>query len=136
METSKQRILKEHAIKASKFAHSPYSKYPVGAALETKDGEIFTGCNVESSSYGLSVCAERNAISAAIVNGHKRFCAMAIYSRNGATPCGACRQVIWDICGDIPVYVFDGAGNEKIYRTSELLPNPFDCRKLEEKRDK
>ncbi|RKY52570.1 MAG: cytidine deaminase [Candidatus Neomarinimicrobiota bacterium] len=125
-------MLKERAIEASKFSHSPYSKYSVGAAVETEDGEIFVGCNVESSSYGLSVCAERNAIAAAIVNGHKQFRAMAVYSRNGATPCGACRQVIWDICGDIPVYVYDEAGKEKTYRTSELLPNPFDCRKFEE----
>ena len=132
MEKTKQRILKERAIEASKFSHSPYSKYSVGAAVETEDGEIFVGCNVESSSYGLSVCAERNAIAAAIVNGHKQFRAMAVYSRNGATPCGACRQVIWDICGDIPVYVYDEAGKEKTYRTSELLPNPFDCRKFEE----
>lgn len=131
MEKTKQRILKERAIEASKFSHSPYSKYSVGAAVETEDGEIFVGCNVESSSYGLSVCAERNALAAAIVNGHKQFRAMAVYSRNGATPCGACRQVIWDICGDIPVYVYDEAGKEKMYRTSELLPNPFDCRKLE-----
>ncbi len=132
MEETKQGILKEHAIEASKFSRSPYSKYPVGAALETEDGEIFVGCNVESSSYGLSVCAERNAIASAIVNGYERFRAMAVYSRNGATPCGACRQVIWDICGDIPIYVFDDAGNEKMYHASELLPNPFDCRKLEE----
>ncbi len=132
MEKTKQRILKERAIEASKFSHSPYSKYSVGAAVETEDGEIFVGCNVESSSYGLSVCAERNAIAAAIVNGNKQFRAMAVYSRNGATPCGACRQVIWDICGDIPVYVYDEAGKEKTYRTSELLPNPFDCRKFEE----
>jgi len=132
VEKTKQRILKERAIEASKFSHSPYSKYSVGAAVETEDGEIFVGCNVESSSYGLSVCAERNAIAAAIVNGHKQFRAMAVYSRNGATPCGACRQVIWDICGDIPVYVYDEAGKEKTYRTSELLPNPFDCRKFEE----
>ncbi|MCD6204273.1 MAG: cytidine deaminase [Candidatus Marinimicrobia bacterium] len=130
METIKPEILKEHARKASTFSHSPFSNYPVGAALLTEDGSIFRGCNIESSSYGLSVCAERNAIAAAVVNGHKKFKALAIYSNNGATPCGACRQVIWDICGDIPIYIFTKDGEFEQYRSKDLLPFPFDDSKL------
>lgn len=133
METIKPELLRDCAQKASSFAHSPFSNYPVGAALQTEDGTIFTGCNIESSSYGLTVCAERNAIAAAVVNGHKKFRALAVYSMNGATPCGACRQVIWDLCGDIPVYVFDKSGRKDIYRSGDLLPNPFDDTKLEKK---
>ncbi|MCK4715310.1 MAG: cytidine deaminase [Candidatus Marinimicrobia bacterium] len=133
METVKSELLKTLAQKASTFSHSPFSKYPVGAALQTEDGTIYSGCNIESSSYGLTVCAERNAIASAVVNGHKKFLAMAVFSLNGATPCGACRQVIWDICGNIPIYIFDRSGHKKMYWTKDLLPNPFDDTKLEKK---
>jgi cytidine deaminase len=133
METVKSELLKTLAQKASTFSHSPFSKYPVGAALQTEDGTIYSGCNIESSSYGLTVCAERNAIASAVVNGHKKFRAMAVFSLNGATPCGACRQVIWDICGNIPIYIFDRSGHKKMYWTKDLLPNPFDDTKLEKK---
>lgn len=126
METAKPEILKQHAQQASTFSHSPFSHYPVGAALLTEDGAIFQGCNIESSSYGLTVCAERNAIAAAVVNGHKKFKALAVYSNNGATPCGACRQVIWDICGDIPIYIFSKDGSFEQYRSKDLLPAPFE----------
>ncbi len=132
MEKIKPELLKEHAQRAATFSHSPFSKYPVGAALQTEDGKIFHGCNIESSSYGLTVCAERNAIAAAVVNGQKKFKALAVYSINGATPCGACRQVIWDICGDIPIYIFSNDGKEEIFQSKELLPSPFDDTKLEE----
>ena len=131
METVKPKVLKEHAKNASKFSHSPFSHYPVGAALLTEDGSVFHGCNIESSSYGLSVCAERNAIAAAVVNGHKKFKALAVYSSNGATPCGACRQVIWDICGDIPVYIFTKDDKFEQYSSGDLLPAPFDDTKLQ-----
>ncbi len=131
MSKSEIAILKEKAVQAAKNAHAPYSHFSVGAALESEDGTIYIGCNVESSSYGLTVCAERNAIASAIVDGQKKFKAMAVYSLNAATPCGACRQVIWDICKDIPIYLFDNQGNDKQINASDLLPYPFDDKMLE-----
>ena len=126
MEKIEPGILREHAQAAAKKSSAPYSNYKVGAAVLCGNGKIFKGCNVESSSYGLSVCAERNALAAAIVNGCSEIKALAIFSRNGAKPCGACRQIIWDICGNIPIYIFDEAGGEELYYLSNLLPEPFD----------
>jgi cytidine deaminase len=123
--------LSKEAKLAAKNSYCPFSNYPVGAALASKSGNIYRGCNVESSSYGLSVCAERNAIAAAVVNGARDFSALMIYSKNGATPCGACRQVIWDICGEIPVYSLDQKGKIKKYNSLKLLPEPFGANKLE-----
>lgn len=126
MEKIKPELLKAAAEQAAHNAHAPYSHYPVGAALLTSDGTIYRGCNVEASSYGLTVCAERNAIAAAVVAGERHFRALGIYSLNGASPCGACRQVIWDICGDIDVFLFDESGSVQHLRSAELLPLPFD----------
>lgn len=120
------------AKKAAKNAYAPYSKFHVGAALLAKDEKIYYGCNVESSSYGLTICAERNAIAAAVVAGEKEFKALAIYSTVGAAPCGACRQVIWDICQDIPIYSIDKNGEIATYTSAEILPLPFDENKLKE----
>ncbi len=94
----KDSVIKE-AIAMRKRAVAPYSNYTVGAAVVTKSGEIIGGCNVESSSYGLTCCAERIAIYNALSAGHKKFTVLAVATDNGGTPCGACRQVIWDICG-------------------------------------
>jgi cytidine deaminase len=132
METIKPELLKEAAREAAKNAHAPFSHYPVGAALLTENGKIFKGCNVEASSYGLTVCAERNAIAAAIVAGEKKFSALGIYSLNSASPCGACRQVIWDICGDIDIYLFDNSDNFQHLRSADLLPLPFDGKKMKD----
>jgi cytidine deaminase len=114
------------ARQAQKNSHSPYSKYKVGAAVLTDDNIIISGCNVESSSYSLTCCAERTALFSAVGNGHKKFKALAVITENGGTPCGACRQVIWELCGDIPIYIADE--NDKIDKTTskELLPNAFD----------
>jgi len=130
MEKIKPELLKNAARQAAQNAHAPYSHYPVGAALLTVDGKVYLGCNVEASSYGLTVCAERNAIAAAVVAGEKRFLAIGIYSPNGASPCGACRQVIWDICGNIDVFLFDESKNVGRLRSADLLPTPFDKNKL------
>ena len=89
------------AIAMRKRAVAPYSNYTVGAAVLTESGEVIGGCNVESSSYGLTCCAERIAIYNALSAGHKKFTALAVATDNGGKPCGACRQVIWDICDDI-----------------------------------
>lgn len=130
----KQQIenLCKEAEQAAQNAYAPYSHFPVGAALLTEDGKIYHGCNVESSSYGLTICAERNAIASAVVKGEKKFKALAIFSNVGAAPCGACRQVIWDICGDIAIYSIDNKNNILTYTSSELLPRPFDETQLRE----
>lgn len=118
------------AITARSRAYAPFSDYPVGAALEAEDGTIFLGCNVESASYGLTICAERTAVTAAIAQGHRSFKRLAVASRNKASLCGACRQVIWELCGDIPITLIDEAGNETVTSTGALFPEPFDKSKL------
>jgi len=130
MERDESISLIEAAKKAYNNALATYSNYRVGAALLAESGKIYIGCNLESSSYGLSVCAERNAIANAVVNGERNFKAIAIYSDNGATPCGACRQVIWDICGNIEIYIIDKKRLVKTFLLKELFPKPFDKVKL------
>jgi len=98
--------LLETAAKARHNAHSKYSKFSVGSALLTEDGSVFLGCNVENASYGLTICAERVALTSAIAAGHKSFQAIAIVADKSAAPCGACRQVLAEFCqDDFPVYV-------------------------------
>lgn len=111
---------------AQKNSYSPYSKYEVGAAILTEDDVIISGCNVESSSYGLTCCAERVAIYSAVAQGHNKFKALAVITENGGTPCGACRQVIWDICGNIPIYITDKNGKVDETTSKELLPKAFE----------
>lgn len=120
----------EAAVKVRKNAHAIYSNYKVGAAVLTSDDSIITGCNVESSSYGLTCCAERVAIFSAIAQGHKHFKELAVITENGGTPCGACRQVIWDLCGNIPIYISDKNGDIEKTTSKDLLPNAFDSEKL------
>jgi len=120
----KDSLIKE-AIMMRKRAVAPYSNYKVGAAVLTESGEIIGGCNVESSSYGLTCCAERIAIYNAISAGHKIFSALAVATDNGGKPCGACRQVIWDICGDIKIHIADGDGNLFETTSLDLLPDAF-----------
>ena len=122
--------LLEAAISARSRAHAPYSDYSVGAAIETEDGSIILGCNVESASYGLTICAERVAVTAAIAQGHRSFRRLTVASKNKATLCGACRQVIWELCGDIPITLVDESGNETLTSAGALLPEPFDNSKL------
>ncbi len=107
-------------------AFAPYSNYRVGAAVETKTGEIIGGCNVESSSYGLTCCAERVALFRAISEGHRKFKSLAVSTTNGGMPCGACRQVIWDICKKIEIHICNREGWLKTISSSELLPDAFD----------
>jgi len=132
MDKIKPELLKTAASQAAQNAHAPFSHYPVGAALMTDNGKIYLGCNMEASSYGLTVCAERNAIAAAVVAGERHFRALGIYSLNGASPCGACRQVIWDLCGDIDVFLFDADENVQHLRSADLLPLPFDENKIKD----
>ena len=114
------------AIDMRRKSHSPYSNYRVGAAVETESGEIIGGCNVESSSYGLTCCAERVALYSAISEGHDNFKSMAISTENGGMPCGACRQVIWDLCNDIKIYICNGRELLRTINSSDLLPDAFD----------
>lgn len=120
------------ALHVKSNAHAPYSKYKVGAAVETEDGTIVSGCNVESSSYGLTACAERVALHSAIAQGYKKFKTLVIATRNGAAPCGACRQIIWELCGNIPIILIDDHGKQVIMNSRDLLPHPFDNQSLTE----
>ncbi|MBN2781144.1 MAG: cytidine deaminase [Candidatus Marinimicrobia bacterium] len=123
---AKQKELVAAAMNVRGEAWAPYSQFRVGAALLTADGEIITGVNMESSSYGLSVCAERNTIACAVAKGKREFTAMAVVSRGGVTPCGACRQVIYDLCGNIDIVLADETGAIKdTTTTQELLPFAF-----------
>ena len=98
--------------------------------METADGDIVTGCNVESSSYGLTVCAERVALSSAVAQGHRDFKRIAISSKGDAGPCGACRQFIWDLCRNIPILMVNDDGTTEELTSGELLPRAFDDRFL------
>ncbi len=115
------------ATKAFENAHAPYSNYRVGAALLCDDGKVYGGCNVENASYGLSNCAERTALFAAVADGKRAFSAMAISSSKAPAPfpCGACRQVMVEFCGpDFPVYIAKDEGYEAT-TLGKLLPNSF-----------
>lgn len=118
------------AARARKSAVAPYSKFLVGAALLTKRGEIITGANVESASYGLTCCAERVALFKALTEGKKDFTAIAVVTRlaGGAMPCGACRQLLAEYAPSATVYVADSVALTKVreFKVSELLPGAFD----------
>lgn len=115
----------QHAQDMRQFSHAPHSHFRVGAALLTADGVIFGGCNVESDSYGLTICAERNAIFNAFAQGHRKFKAMAIVTSTKGTPCGACRQIIAELCGNIVIYTADLQGNISSYHSFDLIPHHF-----------
>lgn len=120
--------LMRKAKAASKNAYAPYSKFPVGACLLTDSDKIFTGCNFENSSFGMTICAERNAIGSAINAGERKFRAIAIYSPNkqNCTPCGACRQVLSEFISDEGLEVITEDNNGlKIFNIKELLPETF-----------
>jgi cytidine deaminase len=119
------------AAKAREAAYVPYSHFAVGAALRAEDGTIYTGCNVENASYGLTICAERNAIAHAVTEGARRFDAVAVMTENGVTPCGACRQVLAEFESEMTVIVSDTAGNRVVYSIADLLPAAFTPAHLE-----
>jgi cytidine deaminase len=117
---------------ARERAHAPFSRFKVGAALRTRQGEIVTGCNIENASYGLTLCAERVAVFKAVSEGLREFDAVAVMadSKRPTAPCGPCRQILWEFCGDIWVHMSDLEGRVRSRRMSELLPLPFDARNL------
>jgi cytidine deaminase len=125
---SDQHTLVEAAKAARENAHAPYSNFRVGAALRAKSGRIYTGCNVENATYALTVCAERVAIFKAISEGERGFDAIAVVTdTDGLTPpCGACRQLLWEFCGDAEVILANLKGRTETTRMSALFPRPFD----------
>ncbi|MEO6589981.1 MAG: cytidine deaminase [Pyrinomonadaceae bacterium] len=129
-EESKELI--ESAEQAREKAFAPFSKFKVGAAVATKSGKIFTGCNVESATYGLTVCAERVAIWKAVSEGETEFTNLAVIAdtENLTPPCGACRQIIWEFCGDVPVTFSNLEGKTETFQMKELLPRAFDAKFL------
>jgi cytidine deaminase len=116
------------ARKARRNAHASFSKFKVGAALETTDGTIVTGCNIENATYGLTICAERVAMFKALSEGHKRFRRIAIVAdtERPTPPCGACRQILWEFGGDLEVILANLRRETGRHRLSDLLPVPFD----------
>ena len=117
---------------ARENAHAPYSNFRVGAAVRATSGRIFGGCNVENATYGLTVCAERIAIFKALSEGERGFDAISVVTdtENLTPPCGACRQLIWEFCGDVPVIMANLKGKIEVIQMRELFPKPFDSSHL------
>jgi cytidine deaminase len=120
--------LVDEAKAARENAVAPFSKFKVGAALRTKAGKIYRGCNVENCTYGLTVCAERVALLTALAAGERDFTAVAVVtqSEEPGTPCGPCRQLMWEYCGDIDVTLANLTGKKNEYKLSTLFPHPFE----------
>jgi cytidine deaminase len=113
---------------------APYSNFAVGAALETADGVVVTGCNVENATYGLTVCAERIALFKALSEGHRTFTRVVVVAGTDSPtpPCGACRQLLWEFCGDVEVVLANETAVTARHRLAALFPHPFDGRLLQE----
>lgn len=120
------------AKRARENAHARFSNFKVGAGLRASSGKIYGGCNVENATYGLTVCAERVAIFKAISEGERKFDAIAVATDTDTLtpPCGACRQLIWEFCGDVPVILSNLKGQVEVIRMRELFPKPFDASSL------
>src|SRR5579863_7776584 len=118
----------EAALRARENAHAPYSKFKVGAALEDHTGRIHTGCNVENATYGLTMCAERVAVFKAISEGIRKFRRIAVAADTDALtpPCGVCRQILWEFCGDVEIVLVNLHGKTETYHLKDLFPKPFD----------
>lgn len=124
------------ALLAKRRAYAPYSRFRVGAALLASNGRIYSGCNIEISTFALTICAERTAIFKAISEGDRNFKAIAVVSDDPdyTPPCGACRQVLMDLAGNIDFLMVNGAGKVKIVKLKKLLPHAFGQRNLERTR--
>jgi len=120
------------ALAARENAHAPYSKFRVGAALEDAGGRVHTGCNIENATYGLTLCAERVAVFKAISEGVREFRRIAIAADTDklTPPCGACRQILWEFCGDIEIVLVNPHGKSESLRLKELFPRAFDASSL------
>jgi len=120
--------LVQAALRARLNAFAPFSKFLVGAAIEDADGRIHTGCNVENASYGLTLCAERVAVFKAVSEGVHKFRRVAVAADTEVLtpPCGACRQILWEFCGDVELVLVNLQGKTESYHLKELFPKPFD----------
>jgi len=121
--------LQTAALAARENAHAPYSKFCVGAALEDISGRVHTGCNIENATYGLTLCAERVAVFKAVSEGAREFrrIAIAADTETLTPPCGACRQILWEFCGDIEIVLLNLRGKSETLRLKELFPRAFDA---------
>jgi cytidine deaminase len=129
---SDHRSLVDAARRARENAVARFSNFKVGAALETTDGIVITGCNVENATYGLTVCAERVAMFKALSEGHRNFLRIAIVADTDdpTPPCGACRQILWEFGGDLEVVLANLTQEKGVHHLKDLLPLPFDARLL------
>jgi cytidine deaminase len=116
------------ALQARENAHAPFSKFSVGAAIEDANGRVHAGCNIENATYGLTVCAERVAIFKALSEGARGFKRVAVVADTETLtpPCGACRQMLWEFCGDIEIVLANLSGRSETLRLGALFPRPFD----------
>src|SRR5271156_3563201 len=121
--------LLEAALEAREHAHAPFSSFRVGAALEDASGRVHSGCNIENATFGLTLCAERVAVFKAISEGARRFrrIAIAADTETLTPPCGACRQILWEFCGDIEILLCNPRGKSEELRLKDLLPRAFDA---------
>lgn len=117
------------ALEVRDRAHAPYSKFRVGAAIEDVNGNIYTGCNIENATYGLTICAERVALFKAISEGAAKLTRIAVVADTDTLtpPCGACRQLLWEFCGDAELILGNLAGQQESMSLKEIFPRPFDA---------
>jgi len=129
---SDRRTLVDAARRAREHAVATFSGFKVGAALETAEGVVVTGCNVENATYGLTICAERVAMFKALSEGHRSFTRVAVVADTEAPtpPCGACRQILWEFGGDLEVILANLEDDKGVHRLKDLLPLPFDAKLL------
>ena len=132
MPASDHRALVDAARRAREHAVARFSGFKVGAALETSDGLVITGCNVENATYGLTICAERVAMFKALSEGHRAFSRIAIVADTDepTPPCGACRQILWEFGGDLEIVLANLTDEKGVHRLKDLLRLPFDARLL------
>ncbi len=134
MSAINDRQLVEAALEGSKHAYIPYSNYRVGAALLTASGDVYTGCNVENAGYSPTICAERTALVKAISEGQQHFASIAVVSRGAGSPCGVCRQFMFEFAPDLKVILADLDGQVQLTTTlAELLPHGFGPANLDER---
>jgi len=124
--------LLQHALTARDNALAPFSRCKIGAALLTSGGKLYMGCNIENATYGLTVCAERVALWKALSEGERSFTRIAVASGSDppAAPCGACRQLLWEFCGDVEIIMGSPSGVKESHRLADLFPRPFDQQSL------
>jgi cytidine deaminase len=125
-------LLVDAALRAREHAYAPYSDFQVGAALEDDSGHAFTGCNIENATYGLTLCAERVAVFKAISEGSRKFRRIVVVADTEVLtpPCGACRQILWEFCGDLLLTLANLAGKREDMHLADIFPRPFDARFL------